>query len=245
MMKFQTIQSIPYFQYIDSPLCIAGVSTRNGGISKGVYSSMNLGTHTADNPTHVQHNRQLFFGTIAPGFTVAYMRQTHSNIVLNVDSDFVNDTEGDAFYTTKKGVLLTVSLADCGSVIIHDDSYSLIAAIHCGWRGVHSQIIEKTISELSAYVKPEKLTAYIGPTIQQQYYEVGKEFLDLFPHSYFKENGEKLYFNLNGRIEDVLLESGVGMIMNSRMGTFAVPEHFYSYRRDGATGRFCAFIGIV
>lgn len=245
MMKFQTVRTIPYFQYVDSPLCVAGVSTRNGGISKGVYNSMNVGLHTADNPEHVQYNRQLFFGTVAPGFSVAHMRQTHSNTVLCVDSDFVNDTEGDACYTTQKGVLLTVSLADCGSVILHDSSFSIIAAVHCGWRGVRDQIIEKTISELSAFVKPEQLTAYIGPTIQQQYYEVGSEFLEYFPHEYFKENGQKLYFNLNGRIESLLLETGVGMIMNSRMGTFAVPEHFYSYRRDGATGRFCAFIGIV
>lgn len=245
MMKFQTKQNIPYYQYIDSPLCIAGVSTRNGGVSKGVYNSMNVGLHTADNPNHVQHNRQLFFGTIAPGFSVAHMRQNHTNTVLRVDNDFKNDTEGDAFYTTQKGVLLAVSLADCGSVILHDSSFSIIAAIHCGWRGVRHEIIEKTISELSSFVNPEQLTAYIGPTIQQQNYEVGQEFLAFFPREYFKENGNKLYFNLNGRIEDILIESGVGMIMNSRMGTYAVPEHFYSYRRDGATGRFCAFIGIV
>jgi len=244
-MKFQTSNDIPYYQYIDSPLCIAGVSTRNGGISKGVYASMNLGLHTADNPLNVQHNRQLFFGTIAPGFSVANMRQTHSNKVVRVDDDFVNDTEGDAFYTSQRGVLLTVSLADCGSVLLHDASFSIIAAVHCGWRGVRDGILEKTISELAAFVKPEELTAYIGPTIQQQYYEVGNEFLDYFPRHYFKESGQKLYCNLNGRIEDIILQTGVGMIMNSRMGTYAVPEHFYSYRRDGATGRFCAFIGIV
>lgn len=243
-MKLQTIDSIPYFQYLESPLCVAGVSTRNGGISKGIYESMNVGLHTDDNPKNVQQNRQKFFGTITPGFTVVNLRQTHSNTVIRVDSNFENETEGDAFYTTEKGILLTISLADCSSVILHDDDFSIIAAIHCGWRGARDQIIEKTISELSAFVRPDSLTAYIGPTIQQQYYEVGEEFLGYFPKEYFKFTNNKYYFNLNSRVEDILVGSDIGRVMNSRMGTFGVPEHFYSYRRDGATGRMCAFIGI-
>ena len=244
-MKLQTKNNISYFNYLESPLCIAGVSTRLGGISKGVYDSLNLSLHSADNPEHVQHNRNLFFGTVAPGFRVVHMKQTHSNIVLQVQDDFVNDTEGDAFFTTQRGILLAVSIADCGSIIFHDEDFSIIAAVHCGWRGVKNKVIENTVSALSAYVNPEKLIAYIGPTIAQQYYEVGSEFFDYFPEEYIKTTNGKHYFNLNGKIEDVLIESNVGRVMNSRMGTFGVPEYFYSYRRDGATGRMCAYIGIV
>lgn len=244
-MKLVTKNNIPYFQYIESPLCIAGVSTRNGGISKGVYESMNLGTHSADNPENVVHNRQLFFSSVAPGFRVVHMQQTHSNIVLQVNDDFENNTEGDAFFTTQRGILLTVSVADCSSIIFHDDQFSIVAAVHCGWRGVKNKIIENTISNISSYVPAENLTAYIGPTIAQQYYEVGSEFFDYFPHEYIKTTNNKHYFNLNQKIEDVLIDSNIGRVMNSRMGTFGVPEHFFSYRRDGATGRMCAFIGIV
>jgi len=244
-MKLIANTSTPHYDFIESPLCIAGVSTRIGGYSKPPFDSLNLGLNTADDHDTIIKNRNKFFGNVAPEFTIAYMQQMHSDIVLQVNDDFTNNTEGDAFFTTTPGVLLTISAADCGAILLHDEKFTIVAAIHCGWRGAEAGIIEKTISALEAYVKAEDLIAYIGPMIQQDYYEVGPEFLNKFPAEYFKNQGNKNYFSLNTFIEESLAFAGVGRVLNSRLATFGNPENFFSYRRDGETGRMNAYIGIA
>ena len=244
-MKFQKKNAISYLELVSNPLCIAGVSSRNGGVSKGNFYSLNVGRTTADSIERVQKNRNALFNAVAPGFKVVYMQQMHSDIIHQVDADFTNNIEGDAFFTQERGVLLTITTADCAPIVIHDEDFSIIAAIHCGWRGAQQQIIQKTIAQLGVYVKPELLVAHIGPMIQQDYYEVGDEFLDIFPAEYFKTVHEKHYFNLNNAVEDALVDSDVGRIVNTRIGTFSNPDHFFSYRRDGETGRMLTYIGLL
>ncbi|MDA3883183.1 MAG: peptidoglycan editing factor PgeF [Bacteroidales bacterium] len=235
--------NISFVSCRSNPLCIGGFSTRNGGVSKGPYYSLNLGLQTGDKESAVTENRQRFCNAIAPGYKVVHVEQIHSNIVQYVDKEY-EVTQGDAFFTQEKNVLLTISTADCAPILIHDEEYSIIAAIHCGWRGAREKIIEQTIAQLSLYVSPENLRAYIGPMIQQSSYEVGAEFDALFPRQFIKKESGKRYFDLNSYIEDVLVESGVGRITNTRLCTYSNPDMFFSHRRDGDTGRMVSFIGL-
>ena len=244
-MKITKKTTLPYIEFLKSPLCIAGVSTRHGGFSKAPYNNMNLGLNTGDSPAIIERNRHAFYSEVTPEFTVKHMQQMHSDIIHIVDENFENNYEGDAFYTTTPGILLTISTADCGSILLHDENFTICAALHCGWRGAHQQIIEKTISQLKSYEKADSLIAYIGPMIQQQNYEVGTEFLDKFPREFFKESDNKYYFDLERYIEEKLIESGVGQVHNCRLDTYKNTDQFYSYRKEGETGRINAFIGIV
>lgn len=235
---------IPHFSWFENDYCLAGFSTRKGGFSEGVYSSMNTGLHSKDNHDVVLQNRKLFFDSVAPQCKVMNLKQIHSAKIVCVDSSFQNDTEADGFFTTEKGIVLSISIADCGSVLFHDDAFSIIAGLHCGWRGTRDGIVQNMLSELSKLTDIQNLTAYIGPMIQQESYEVGEEFLDYFPHEFLTKRDNSLYLDLNGCVESILRENGVGTIHNAKLDTFSNPDLFYSYRRDGQTGRMCSFIGL-
>ncbi len=235
---------IPHGLWLDNDKCIAGFSTRKGGVSSGVYESMNTGLHSKDDAENVKQNRRLFFDAVAPNFQVANLKQIHSADVVRVDSSFCNDTEADGFYTTEKGVVLSVSIADCGSVLFHDEAFSLVAGLHCGWKGTRDGIIQNMVKILSEFSDPRSLTAYIGPMIQQENYQVGKEFLDYFPKQYFISRNGSYYFDLNCCVETILRDCNVGTIFNSKLDTYSNVDLFYSYRRDGQTGRMCSYIGL-
>ncbi len=235
---------IPHFEWINNPQCIAGFSTRKGGVSSGVYASMNVGLHSKDEHENVLENRSRLFQQVTPQFKILNLHQIHSADVIRVDASFVNDYEADGFFTTEKGLLLTISIADCGSVLFHDKDFTIIGGLHCGWRGTRDGIIQNMITTLSQFANPQNLVAYIGPMIQKENYEVGAEFRDFFPHKFMEERNNSLYLDLNGCVETILQDCNVGEIHNSRLDTFSNPETFFSYRRDGATGRMCSFIGL-
>lgn len=240
-----TPSPIPYIEFCNHNRCIAGVSTRKGGVSTGNYASLNLGLNTGDNPEHVVENRRRFFETIAPKCTVAYLTQTHSNIVRYVDEHFENGCEGDALFTCTPNIVLSITTADCGAVVLHDKNCTIAAAIHCGWRSLHAHIIEKTIQKMSAFVNPQELIAYIGPAIQQKNYEVGKEFLEFFPAQYIATENGRYFFNINQHIVQSLHNAGVAEIINTKLDTYSQPDDFFSYRRLADTGRISTFVGIL
>lgn len=235
---------IPHGLWLDTDTCIAGFSTRKGGVSSGVYESMNTGLHSKDDAKNVKQNRQLFFDVVAPGFRVANLKQIHSADIVRVDSFFCNDVEADGFYTTEKGVILSVSIADCGSVLFHNDDFSLIAGLHCGWKGTRDGIIQNMVKILSGFSHPQSLTAYVGPMIQQENYQVGEEFLGFFPRQFFCQKEGSYYFDLNSCVEQILHDCNVGTVYNAKLDTFSNKDLFYSYRRDGQTGRMCSYIGL-
>ncbi|MCQ2959502.1 MAG: peptidoglycan editing factor PgeF [Bacteroidales bacterium] len=235
---------LPYFEWLNTNTCIAGFSTRKGGVSQGVYNSMNTGLHSEDKQENIKKNRHLLFNAIAPSLTVSNLRQVHSAKIVEVDDSFVNDSEADGFFTRRKGVMLSISIADCGSILFHDEDFSIIAGLHCGWRGTRDGIIQNMVKILSQYVEPQKIHAYIGPMISGENYEVGKEFLNYFPNDFFSEKNNSLYFNLNKTVESTLQNLNIGTIHNANLDTYSNPELFFSYRRDGKTGRMCSFIGL-
>ena len=101
---------IPHFEWLDNPRCIAGFSTRKGGVSSGVYASMNVGLHSKDEHENVLENRSRLFQQVAPQFKILNLHQIHSADVIRADASFINDYEADGFFTTEKGRLLTISI---------------------------------------------------------------------------------------------------------------------------------------
>src|ERR1035437_626499 len=188
-MNFTTGKELKWLSYIDNEQIIAGISTRQGGFSQDGYESLNLGINTADSVENISKNRSRFFTTVAPTMDVIHLNQTHSSLVLNADDNsFKLFSDGDGLITTTKNKLLSITLADCGSVLFHDDTFSVICAIHCGWKGTKLGIINTALEMLSTYTNLENIHAYIGPMIRCSNYEVGKEFLEHFSSEYFKES---------------------------------------------------------
>lgn len=243
-MKIIQKDPIYFLSYIENDKVFAGASTRKSGFSAEPYYSLNLGINTNDNQTSIEQNRNLFFSTISPSFSVAFLNQTHSTIIHHVDDHFQNGIIGDGLITTRKNKLLAATIADCGSVCFYDDDYSVIGIIHAGWKGTLDGIVEEMCLQLSKYRPINTFSAVIGPMIQKENYEVGAEFRDFFGKKFLFESKDKLYFDLNGCIEDKLRNAGLSKITNEKIDTYTNPEHFFSHRRDKTTGRMLAFIGL-
>jgi len=245
-MDFITKNGVTWFSFSQNSRLLAGFSTRIGGFSKGEYASMNLGINTNDDKEIIDRNRNLFFNTVALGFKVNYLNQIHTADILNVDSpDFRMFCEGDGLFTTSRNALLSVTIADCGSVLFHDENFSFACAIHCGWKGVQQGIISKAVELISQYADLSNVSAYIGPMIRCPHYEVGREFLNYFDPGYFVDKDGKLYFDLNMYIINKLTRSGISSIVDCGFDTYFSPEYFFSHRRNNAAGRIVAFIGIT
>jgi len=241
-VKNSTIEWLPFLQHNQA---IIGSSTRIGGKSTGKFQSLNLGLNTQDNVKTIEQNRTLFFNTIAPKMHIVYLNQTHSSCILDADApNFKNFSAADGIFTTQKNKLLCITIADCGSVLFCDEAFTVVCAIHCGWRGVKDGIIQNALKILSEKVDLSTVSAYLGPMIRCAHYEVGKEFLGYFSSEYFSEKNGKLYFDLNNLIINSLLRGGIGSVQDCGYDTFATPELFFSYRRDANTGRMCTFIGL-
>jgi len=243
-MDFYTQKKLKWLSFINNDQIAAGVSTRQGGFSKTGYSSLNLGLNTADDREVILKNRDLFFSTISPSMQVMHVNQTHSAIVKNVDDTFNIFSEGDGLITTAKNKLLCITIADCGSVLFHNNNNTVIAAIHCGWKGTKLGIIQTVLDKLSKYAHLEEVHAYVGPMIRCSNYEVGKEFLGYFGSEYFKESNGSLFFDLNKVIISTLFRAKLASVTDCGFDTFSEPDLFFSHRRDAGSGRMCAFIGL-
>ena len=187
--------AVPHFEWIDKTQCVAGFSTRKGGLSQGVYASMNVGLHSKDDHELVVANRKKLFSTVAQELQPVNLHQIHSADIIRVEKEYEKEVQADGFYTTERGVLLTISIADCGSVLFHDDDFTVVGALHCGWRGTRDGVIQNMLRELSQFVELQKLSAYIGPMISKENYEVGPEFQEYFPAEFLTARNNSLYLD--------------------------------------------------
>ncbi|QQS37066.1 MAG: peptidoglycan editing factor PgeF [Ignavibacteriales bacterium] len=197
----------------------------------------NLSYSAGDEKRTVDKNRDLFFDAIGiKTENVAYQHQVHENEVKTVSAGgFCGDS--DALITTKKGLGLAVSVADCTPVFIFDPVNEVIAAVHSGWRGTEKRITEKAIKKLidEYNSKPEELLAYIGPSISQVNYEVGREVAEKFDKRYSMRNVDKYLLDVSHINYDMLIDAGIkkNNIQQSGLCSFEMKELFHSYRRDG------------
>ena len=162
---------LKYVSFVDNAFAIAGVSTRVGGFSTGAYDSLNVGINTKDTRENIEKNRDLLYSSIAPEMQVIHLNQTHSNLIHDADTNtFKVFCDGDGLITTQTKKLLCVTIADCGSVLFHDDQFSIACAIHCGWRGTHAGIIQEALRLLEEWTPLSNIHAYVGPMIRQASY---------------------------------------------------------------------------
>lgn len=215
---------------------IFGFSTKVG-LNRVAPFYWNMSFSIGDNDENVTENRIAFFNEL--GLTdkeVAFQKQVHSDKIMSVANPGING-ESDALITTKKGLGLAISSADCAAIFIYDQQNKLIAAVHSGWRGTAQKILHKTLSILSVRYtsKPENLFAYIAPSISQKNYEVGKEVAVKFDSKYIRAVGNKFYLNVAAANYDMLIKFGIPRlnIQRSNLCSYALDNLLHSYRLGG------------
>ncbi len=221
-------------------------TTRIGGRSEGVYKGLNLGMHVGDEPLLVEKNRQLLCKKAMLPDPPVWLNQTHSTIVTELQCLTSQLIDADGAITSTPGVVCTVMTADCLPVLLTDIEGSRVAAVHAGWRGLANGIIENAVKKFQLPV-----IAWLGPAIGRKVFEVGQDVFDVFvshndsARQAFVDKGDgKHLADMNRLAMQRLSEVGVTEIYSSNRCTFEEPDTFYSYRRDGVTGRQASFIWI-
>ena len=224
-------------------------TTRAGGASTGNFAGFNVGGHVGDSDEIVQANRQLLHGQLALVSMITWLIQVHGTRVIHAPSEYSKSVEADAVWSDESGFACAVMTADCLPVILADVEGRCVAAAHCGWRGLAGGILKRTIEAMP--VDASRLVAWLGPAIGPSAFEVGGDVLaafylsgdDLAVHPN-PETDDKYFLDLNILAERQLLASGINPshISGGDTCTYSDPQRFYSYRRDGETGRMVTLI---
>jgi hypothetical protein len=218
--------------------------TRSGGVSQGVYSSLNGGVGSRDNPEKVTENRARMaaaLGVNADRFLTAF--QIHSPDVVVAKEPWTRDSRprADAIVTEVPRLAIGVSTADCGPLLFADTEAGVIGAAHAGWRGALAGVIEATVAAMERLGgRRGRITAALGPTIRQSNYEVGPEFVERFlaadpangRHFQPSQRGEHAMFDLCGYIAQRVEQAGLTQFEDLGLCTYDEPERFYSFRRS-------------
>jgi len=225
-----------------------GFFTRSGGVSHGVYATLNGGTGSNDAPDNVAENRArmaMALGVTPDRFLTAY--QIHSPDVVVVEVPWTHDRRprADAIVTRLPQLAIGVSTADCGPLLFADAEAHVIAAAHAGWRGALAGVIEAAIAAMEKLgAQRSRIATALGPTIRQPNYEVGSEFVERFLAAdadnkrFFKPSTSSGHamFDLGGYIAERLQRAGITNFEDLGLCTYAEPERFFSYRRTTKLG---------
>lgn len=220
----------------------AFATTRDGGQSAGPWASLNLGVNSGDEPEAVAANRTRLSSRLPA--EPRWLRQVHGSRVIHL-ADWRPGIAADAAWTDRPGELVAIQTADCLPILLADRSASLVAGVHGGWRSLAAGIIGKILSALP--VDGSVLCAWIGPGICRRCYQVGGEVREAFVRvdsvlgSAFEPDGERWRADLKWIAACQLRQAGVEVYDCGRC-TFEEPQEFYSFRRDGQTGRMASVI---
>jgi YfiH family protein len=238
-----------------------GFFTREGGVSVGVYKSLNCGVGSRDDRALIFKNRSRAAAVlgVAPG-RLATPYQVHGTNAVIVDTVWPTGQgpEADAVVTNRRGIAVGVGTADCGPVLLADAEAHVVGAAHAGWRGALAGIIESAVAAMERLgARRERIVGVLGPMISQRNYEVGRDVIEAFTQAdrsnarFFipSERPGHALFDLPGYIVARLLAAGIAAD-DMRLCTYADPARFYSYRRathqsEPDYGRLLAAIAIV
>lgn len=225
----------------------AFTTTRTGGVSKAPYDSFNLATHVGDDAEAVSTNRKLLNDTLQLPGNPFWLEQVHGTDVLLVPDS--GQTKADACYTSEKQQVCVVMTADCLPVLFANREGTEVAAAHAGWRGLADGILEKTVTQFKS--PANNLLAWLGPAISVKAFEVGEEVREIFvnklPQSetaFKTAQPGKWYADLYELARLRLQQAGVTEIYGGEYCTYTDESRFYSYRRDGQTGRMATLIWV-
>lgn len=230
---------------------LAVESTRQGGFSQPPYSSLNLGLFTLDDPKAIERNLNQYCVSLGIDRSrLALSRQVHSDQIIEVMSP--GQVEGyDAMITNLSDIFLGIGTADCCPVLIWDPVQQAVGAVHAGWRGTALQILPKTIHRMTSRFEsnPADLWIYLGTCISWSHYEIGEEIADQFPDVFLRPGKEegKYLLDMKGCLFAQALAAGIRSdhVTSSTHCSYAEPDLFYSYRRDGsASGRMMSIVGM-
>jgi len=234
-------------QALEADGFMVAFTERTGGESSGRFASLNLGLHVGDAPVMVRHNRERLCGAleIAP---FACAEQVHGNRHAWVGpdgaaagfADRANAISGvDALFTDSRGVPLAMFVADCVPIALVDRPRRAVGVIHAGWRGLASGIVA---SAVTVFEDPAALAAVVGPAVRIDHYEVGEEVAESVSAATpggapTRQDGGRLFIDLPGAALAMLEAAGVRHVEEAQECTACEPDRFFSYRRDGVTGR--------
>jgi YfiH family protein len=232
----------------DCPRVRHGFFTRQGGVSAGLYASLNCGYGSSDQPANVTENRRRALATIGlPAEALATTYQIHSADVVDVTKPWPLDARPrvDAMVTTQPGIALGIGTADCAPVLLADPAAGVIGAAHAGWRGAVTGVVEAVVRRMVEHgAQPARIRAAVGPCIAQESYEVGPEF----PAPFLQQDPENrrfflpskraghFMFDLPGYVVSRLQRLGIGAATAVARDTCAEADMFFSYRRTTLAG---------
>jgi YfiH family protein len=229
------------------PRVRAAVTTRQGGLSVPPYDSLDLALHVGDDPAAVADNRRRLVSALGLPAAPRWLSQVHGTRCVDA-AEVADGSEADAACAFRAGVVCAVLTADCLPILLCDRAGSRVAAVHAGWRGLRDGVIAAALQRLDC--PPRDLLAWIGTGIGADAYVVGAElrrdFLGLDPDNArcFDERADGWHADLAGLAARQLAGAGVGWIGASKLCTFH-DARFYSYRRDGVTGRFASMVWLA
>ena len=217
-----------------------GFFTRNGGVSDGIYSSLNVGYGSNDATDKVTKNRQIIIDSLG-ATSLNSVFQVHGKRVERVDGSWAGGEtpRADAMVTKKSGIAIGILSADCAPVLFCDPKARIIGAAHAGWRGALAGVVEATINEMCKIgAHPDSIIAAIGPTIGPNSYEVSEIFLKPFLDqnqknaAFFSEASRAAHFlfDLPGYILSLMKDQGLDKVNWTGHDTYADNERFFSYR---------------
>lgn len=220
-----------------------GFFNKNGGISKGIYKSLNCGVGSKDKKTNIKKNLKIVKRKISKKSKEIFLvKQIHGSksIFLSKNSNIKNkSTFADAIITEKKKFPIAILTADCVPLLIFDKKRKMIAAIHAGWRGAYKEIVQKVIKFMfNKGCKKEDMIVAIGPSISVKNYEVGEQFKDRFIKKdkmnikFFKKEKNKIYFDLPNYVKKQVKLNQIKNIDLLNIDTFNKKNNFFSARRS-------------
>jgi len=233
--KFKTFKNIKHCFF-----------SKNGGVSQGIYNSLNCGLGSEDKKKNVLNNLNIVSNKMGVNIENLFtMNQTHSNKVVVIDdtNKHIQRVNSDALVTSQKNITISVLTADCVPVLIYDEVNKIIGSVHAGWKGAAGGIIENTLNEFFKINKNGKINVAIGPCIGVGNYEVGREFYSKFIQLSKKNNNffietknNKFFFNLRKYINSKFEDLRVNHVENIDFDTFSENKKFFSFRRSRQVG---------
>ncbi|MCP4042461.1 MAG: peptidoglycan editing factor PgeF [Gammaproteobacteria bacterium] len=224
----------------------AAITTRQGGYSSAPFNGFNLAGHVGDSEATVTANRVLLKEYLQLPTEPFWLQQVHGIGIVDA-ATAVDSPEGDGSYSTRAGVVCAVLTADCLPVLLCDRNRTRVAAVHAGWRGLCAGVIESAVRAMQP--SGEELLAWLGPAIGPRVFEVGPEVKEAFlahdsmaSTAFTPSSAGRWLADIYELARQRLQEAGVRSIYGGGSCTFTDATRFYSYRRDGVTGRMASLI---